>query len=194
MESLVKILENHTRVVEDGYTKPGNLKYRTYAVSTLRGGVGKSTLAFNIAYELAAERSMLLADLCPQCNMTETLMRDAEREVTILNALQPALLGPAFGEIPSDLSYRVSAYCDPFRRQKKSYLVPGDSQLFAFPSMLYQQLQIASAQGRAPVVRALLESLKGILDKEATEKAVDGIPVGYQSLLLWGHSPGVVRG
>ena len=175
MEPLAKILENHTRVVEDAYIKPGNLKYRTYAVSTLRGGVGKSTLAFNIAFELAAKRSMLIADLCPQCNLTETLMRDAEREVTVLNALQPVLLGPAFGDSPSDSSYRISTYCDPFKMRKKSYLIPGDALMFAFPSTMYQQLQIANAQSSPIAVRALLESLKGILDKEAEEKKADGI-------------------
>lgn len=175
MEPLDKILENHIRVVEDGYTNPGDFKYRTYAISTLRGGVGKSTLAFNIAYELAAKRSMLLADLCPQCNLTETLMRDAEHDVTVLNALQPVLLGPAFGSVPSDLSYQVSRYCDPFKALKASYLVPGSALMFAFPSTLYQQLQIANAQGSPTAIRALLESLKGILDKEAKAKKATGI-------------------
>jgi cellulose biosynthesis protein BcsQ len=175
MQSLEKVLENHRNVVEEGYCPTGGLKYRTYAVTTLRGGVGKSTLAFNLAYEMAGQRALLVADLCAQCNLTETLMRGESHEVTILNALQPKLLGPAFGEMPSDMSYRISTYCDPFKLRKPAYLIPGDPLLFAFPSTMYQQLQIANAQNNPNAVRALLESLKSVLDGEAKEKKLDGI-------------------
>ena len=175
MSSIEKVLENHRRVVEEGYCPTPKLKYRSYAVTTLRGGVGKSTLAFNLAYEIAGHRSLLVADLCAQCNLTETLLRDAEHEVSILGALQPALLGPAFGEAPSDLSYRVSQYCDPFKTRKPCYVVPGDQLLFAFPSTMYQQLQIANAQGNPTATLNLLESLKTILNKETKEKRLAGI-------------------
>lgn len=174
-DSLEKVLETHKQVVEGGFSKTGGLKYRSYAVTTLRGGVGKSTLAFNLAYEIAGKRPLLVADMCAQCNLTETLMRDAEHEISILDALQPALLGPAFGTAPSDMSYRVSQYCDSFKPQKPCYIIPGSQLLFAFPSTMYQQLQIANAQSNPIAVRKLLESLKTILNAEAKEKRVSGI-------------------
>ncbi|HEX3680941.1 MAG TPA: ParA family protein [Bryobacteraceae bacterium] len=173
--SLEKVLENHSRVVETGYTAEGGFRYRTYAMSTLRGGVGKSTIGFNLAYEIAGARSLLLADLCPQCNLTETLMRGADPEVTILKALQPVVLGSAFGDPPSDASYRVSQYCDAFKVRKPCYVIPGDALMFAFPSSMYQQLQIATAQANPGAVKRLLESLKIILDAEAKIKNADGI-------------------
>jgi chromosome partitioning protein len=175
MNSVERVLETHQRVVEEGFVRSRGLRYRTYAVSTLRGGVGKSTLAFNLAFELTATRSMLLADLCAQCNFTETLMRGEEPEVTIIRALQPVLLGPAFGTAPQDISYRVSTYCDSFKMRQPAYLIPGDQEMFAFPSVLYQQLQIANAQSNPRAVRALLESLRSILDQECKMKNVDGI-------------------
>ena len=146
MNSLDKVLQNHQRVVEDGFTATGGLKYRSYAVSTLRGGVGKSTITFNLAYELAQQRSLLIADMCAQCNLTENLMREENPEITVLETLQPILLGPAFGSAPPDASYRVSNYCNSFKTAKPSFLMPGNAELFAFPSMLYQQLQTAHAQ------------------------------------------------
>lgn len=175
MSALDKVLENHSKVVEEGFTRSGKPKYRSYVVSTLRGGVGKSTLTFNLAYEMAQTRPMLIADLCAQCNLTENLMRGEEPDVTILETLQPILLGPAFGDPPSDASYRVSKYCDPFKTAKPSYLIPGNAELFAFPSTLYQQLQTAHARNNTQAVRALLESLKTALDKESVEKKTDGI-------------------
>jgi hypothetical protein len=47
--------------------------------------------------------------------------------------------------------------------------------MFAFPSTLYQQLQTAHAQNNTKAVRALLECLKTVLDREAQDKKVAGI-------------------
>jgi cellulose biosynthesis protein BcsQ len=171
-----RVLATHKAVVEDGFTRSGTPRYRTYAVSTLRGGVGKSTLSFNLAYELAKHRSLLVADLCAQCNMTEALMPDDDQPtVNIVNALQPVLLGPAFGEAPDDVSYRVSKYCDSFKTVKPTWLIPGSPEMFAFPSTLYQQLQIANAQSNPKAVSALLDSLKIVLEDQAQDHKVDGV-------------------
>lgn len=174
-ESLEKLLKIHANVVEDGFTKTGGLRYQSYAVSTLRGGVGKSTLAFNLAYEMAGVRSLLVADVCAQCNLTEALAPGIEREVTVLEALQPRVLGPAFGDAPGDISYRISATCDAFKLRKPSFIVPGNALLFAFPSTMYQQLQIANASSNPTAVRRLLESLKEVLTEEARQKNLKGI-------------------
>jgi chromosome partitioning protein len=91
-------------------------------------------------------------------------------DVSILSALTPILLGPAFGTAPDDLSYRISSYCDSFKMAKASYVIPGDPQMFAFPSTLYQQLQTAHSQNKPHAVKALLECLKTVVEKEAKEK------------------------
>jgi chromosome partitioning protein len=170
-----RVLETHQKVVEEGYTRKQELRYRSYAISTLRGGVGKSTLAFNLAFELARLRPLLIADLCAQCNMTETLLDDEVPAVNIVHALQPVLLGPAFGEAPSDVTYRVSRYCDSFKAVKQCYIIPGSQEMFAFPSTLYQQLQIANAQSNPNAVAALLNSLKLVLDAQAKDTKAEGI-------------------
>jgi chromosome partitioning protein len=175
MSALDKVLEKHAAVVESGYVAHAGLRYRSYAISTLRGGVGKSTLAFNLAFEMAASRSMLVADLCAQCNLTETLLRGTPVDVTVLEALQPKLLGPAFGDVPSDVSYRISASCDAFKARKASFLIPGNALMFAFPSTMYQQLQIANAQNNPRAVGRLLESMAAVIDEESKIKGADGV-------------------
>lgn len=173
--SLEKILETHTKVVENGLTLTGEFRYSRYAVSTLRGGVGKSTLSFNLAFEISRKKSVLVADVCPQCNLTEMMLRGENAAVTVYSALQPQLLGPAFGEQPDDISYRVSEYCNSFKGGKRCYFVPGDAEMFAFPSTLYQQLQIAIAQGNSNAMKQLLRSLRLILNNEAKEKQCEMI-------------------
>lgn len=175
LSALEKVLTTHKKVVEDGYTEQRTPRFRSYAVTTLRGGVGKSTLSFNLAHELAGRRPLLIADMCAQCNMTETLMPDEHPKVNIVNALEPVLLGPAFGEAPSDVTYRVSQYCESFKTQKPAYLVPGSPAMFAFPSQLYQQLQTAHSGRRPEAVKALLESLRGVLDKQADDRGAEGV-------------------
>lgn len=175
MASLEKVLHTHQQVVEEGLVLQKEPRYRNYAISTLRGGVGKSTLAFNLAFELASKRTMLIADMCAQCNMTEALMRDEDPLVNIVHALQPVLLGPAFGSAPSDVSYRVSKYCEAFRLRRATWIIPGSPEMFAFPSTLYQQLQIANAQSNPKAITGLLESLKTVLETEAANVGAEGV-------------------
>lgn len=174
-DTIQKILDNHARVVEGEPLAENKFRYNRYAVTTLRGGVGKSTLAFNLSYEISRLHSLLVTDMCPQRNLTENMMRGVETPVTVLNALQPVMLGPAFGDIPEDISYRVSQYCDSFKGGKACFFIPGDAQMFAFPSTMYQQLQIANAQNNPSAVRKLLGSLTTILSQEANLKKTEKV-------------------
>src|SRR5258708_4732064 len=114
-DGLKAILDTHSKVIEEGYVKEAGQGFRSYAVSNLRGGVGKSSIAFNLVYEMSRQHSCLVTDVCPQCNFTELLLGDYRPKVNIYHALQPIILGPAFGDPPEDLSYRISHHCDEFK-------------------------------------------------------------------------------
>lgn len=171
MSSGVKrIIENHDRSMEEGVSEEISLRKKSYAVTNLRGGIGKSTLSFNLAWMFTRHCPTLIADLCPQKNLTESIMRGDKPHVTISDALNPKVLGPAFGDVPDDISYRASTQNDHFKGGKAGYLVPGDGALFAFPSALYQQLQQAMASNNKKAVSNILLSLRDVLRREASEK------------------------
>ncbi len=172
---LDKLLETHAKILEEGYICPKGQAFKSYAVSNLRGGVGKSSIAFNLAYEMSRKHSILLADVCPQCNFTELLFGEFRPKVNIYDALRPVILGPAFGDAPEDLSYRVSQYCDDFKGGKGAYAIAGNAELFAFPSTLYGQLNTAHANENKSAVRKLLHGLRTVLDQEAKVVKADRI-------------------
>jgi cellulose biosynthesis protein BcsQ len=173
MPLLSEVLERRMHILQGEFKQAGGLKYKSYAVSTLRGGVGKSTLTFNLAYEISRRKSVLVADVCPQCNLTETMMRGKVPETTIYRALVPRLLGPAFGAIPEDISYRMSERLDSFKGGRRCCFIPGDSQMFSFPSELYQQLQLATTRNNPDFVLRLLHTLKDTMTAEANDKECD---------------------
>ena len=164
---LDKVLETHRRVVLEGHLGSGTIKNWTYSVSNLRGGVGKTSLCFNLAFEISRRKSLLIADVCPQANLTEVIMKSERPPVTIYNALQPRVLGPAFGEEAVDIALRTSQYVPSFAGGKGCAFISGDPELYEFPSYLYQQLGVANTRSNTDIVRALLWSLKNILESEA---------------------------
>lgn len=165
--SLETVMETHQMVIEEGYTLAKGQEFNSYAISNLRGGVGKSSIAFNLAFEISRKDPLLVSDLCPQCNMTEVLLGGFKTKVDIYDALKPVILGPAFGDAPEDLAYRIAQHCDEFKGGRGAWMVAGNPELFAFPSTLYQQLNTAHAAQNKPAVKKLLHGLRFVLEAEA---------------------------
>lgn len=177
MNAITAIIERAGCVQNGEAVEPRTKKFSNYAVSNFRGGIGKSTLSFNLAYEISANYSTLLMDLCPQRNMTQSLLGED------LHAFETTIYDALLGEITNtdkvdleDLIMMVSAGNSSFlgSGRKKSYIVPGSQELFLFPSLLYSQLaqfsQLGEIRGRAPSAK-VLNAIKTIIEsaKEKTK-------------------------
>ena len=142
--------------------------------------MGKSTLAFNLTYELAQWHSCLLLDTCSQRNFSQTIFGDdvLRMKDTIYDALVREMAGGGTVNY-KDLARLISPFCSAFRMAKPCYMVPGSPELFAIPSLMYSQLaQFAQLTGQhkketsARIVLAIKRIIDGVLRYTRSEKVI----------------------
>lgn len=146
---LDELLDRFKSVAEGGAAPRPRGTFTTYAISNFRGGIGKSTLAFNLAWEVSRKNKTLLMDTCPQCNFTQSLLGDdlANCEYSIYDALLPKVMAGTPKIDIDDLIVSVPPSCVSFKGGSGVTLVPGSKDLFLFPSLLYTQLSSTANLG-----------------------------------------------
>lgn len=157
--------------------------FKKYAVSNFRGGIGKTTLTFNVSYEISKQKKLLILDTCSQKNTTHAFLGDFANSQYDLYKQLIAELTNTQGIQPNDLCLNVTNFRQAFLGNKAVYLVPGSSELFLFPSLLYSQLaqytQLSSAKEEAS--KRVLMAIERIIE-EVT-------PVANQDLTIIDTSP-----
>ena len=146
---LDRLLERFKAIAEGKPVPRPETRFTTYAITNFRGGIGKSTLAFNLAWEVSRLKKTLLLDLCPQTNFTQSLIGpDADQNLlTIYDALLPRVMVGTPAIAPDDLLVSVPPSCIAFKGGTGVHVVPGSKDLFLFPSLLYTQLSAAGQLG-----------------------------------------------
>lgn len=157
------IVERSQAVLSDGDVPKRSQVFKSYALSNFRGGIGKSTLSFNLSYEVSQRYRTLLLDTCSQRNFSQNLMGDDifDVEKTIYDSLVQQIAGTAKVD-PEELLVSVKSSCAPFKSGKSAYAIPGSTELYLFPSLLYSTL-------------AQYSQLQANLGKEASRRVVNAI-------------------
>jgi chromosome partitioning protein len=169
--------------------------FTTYAITNFRGGIGKSTLAFNLAWELSRKKKSLFFDACPQCNFTQSLLGEDINvsTPTIYDALLHRVMAGTPAVDPDDLLVSVPPSCPEFKNGAGAYAVPGSKELFLFPSLLYTQLSASANLGSRSVEtsRNILQSVEQLSSTlrehlKATKVLIDTSPFfGGATHLAW---------
>jgi len=142
--------------------------YESYAICNLRGGIGKTSLTFNLSY---LTDNLLIVDTCPQGNLS--YFYDSSYYQNVGTTVNDMLLPYFFNGLAraSRVGQRISA-TNPFFRGKNSFFLPSSSELYTLPSQMANAIaganQLPAAQ-KATVIDSLLYSLKVELLREQTE-------------------------
>ena len=147
-------------------------KYHVYALCNLRGGIGKTTLSFNLSYLVD---NLLAVDTCPQGNLSYFYDKDyyAGHQTNVKDMLLPYLV-PGLGK-----ATRVAAYIgatNEFFSDKNNFYIPSSEELYLLPSQLITAInQTAGLQQvqKEQALKSILYSLKTEISRELSENSLD---------------------
>lgn len=174
-----ELFDRYDKILSGDLKEPGIQKsmldkeFKTYSVSNFRGGIGKTTLSFNLAYSMSKKYKTLFLDMCPQQNFTSLLLKSNKpyEKNTIYDALMEKMMGVAWQMGDEPISLRLQDFNKEFIDGcKECYFIPGSSRLFLFPSQFYSRMNeylgmTSSGNGEKPV-GILLKMLKNIIREQ----------------------------
>ncbi len=173
MSSQISTIIARQNDISEGRSVSLNLPtYNSYALCNLRGGIGKTSLSFNLSY---LTDNLLAVDTCPQGNLSYFYDNNYYQNVstTVNDMLLPyffAGLGRA-----SRVSQKIEA-TNQFFRGKNSFFMPSSSELYTLPSQMANAIaganQLTGSQ-KQTVIDALLYSLKTEILREQQETGTD---------------------
>ena len=147
-------------------------KYKIYAMCNLRGGLGKTTLSFNLSY-LADD--LLAVDTCPQGNLSYFYDKDyyAGNQTNVKDMLLPYLV-PGLGKATRVASF-IGATNEYFS-DKNNFYIPSSEELYLLPSQLITAInQTAGLQQsqKQLALKSILYSLETEIKRELSENSLD---------------------
>ena len=143
-------------------------RFSTYTICNLRGGIGKTSLAFNLAY-LAGD--VLAVDTCPQCNLSCFFDNNyaGNNGITAYDMLIPYFV-PGLGK--TIRGARSAEATNKFFDGHRAYFIQSDSRLYVLPSQITTALMQARAtlgEQQAAIIDSMLYSLRDIISNEMRE-------------------------
>lgn len=142
--------------------------YDKYTICNLRGGIGKTTLAFNLCF---LANDVLAVDTCPQGNLSFFFDNQyySAAQTSVKDLILPYLI-PGLGKATRTAAF-VGA-TNQFFGNKKTYYVPSSGDLYMLPSQLMsainQTLGLDNGQKKT-AINSILFSLKHEIEREINE-------------------------
>ncbi len=122
---------------------------KTLSFVNNKGGVGKSTLAYNTAVQFANKGyKTVLVDLDPQCNLTRLALGEEYFENTIFSATSKTIYDVLKGVIEGGADIDTTAQFEPAKGADNLYVLRGDMRLSEYENVLSTAYNAAAAGQR----------------------------------------------
>ena len=169
MASTIENIIDRQYEIANGNPKPLDLpEFSKYSVCNLRGGIGKTSLTFNLSYEAD---NCLTVDTCPQGNLSYFYdpLFFQNNTTSVKDLILPYML-PGLGRA-SRIANRISA-TNPHFANRNSFYIGSSNDLYTLPSQMATALTQAKSLSGATQVTAIdsmLYSLRDEIDREMRE-------------------------
>lgn len=163
-------LIDRQHAIAEGTAESVNLpKFPSYTICNLRGGIGKTSLVFNLSY---LTDDILSVDTCPQCNLTWFFDNNytGNGNATTINDLIIPYFVPGYGKA-SHVAKKISATNNCFEG-KNAFFIPSDMRLYSLPSQIsiaLVQASLSPQNAQQSIMDTMLFSLKKEIDREMQE-------------------------
>ena len=162
------VIDRHFQISNGTSVKVDLPLFQRYTVCNLRGGIGKTTLAFNISFLVD---NLLAVDTCPQGSLSFFYDEQyySTRGVTVRDLILPYLV-PGVGK-SGNASLRIEATNSHFTG-KNNYYIKSSDELFVLPSQLATAMSQAASlpsPQREAAVRSIIFSLRDEIAREMQE-------------------------
>ena len=165
----VSVLIDRQDDIANGTATPLNLpKFDTYSICNLRGGIGKTSLAFNLSYYID---DLLVLDTCPQGNLSYFFDNNflSSSSLSVNDLLMPYFV-PGMG-YATRVAKKVSA-TNQYFTGKNTFFIPSTSELYILPTQIANalaQARLITGANQTTVIDNMLFSLRNEIIREKTE-------------------------
>lgn len=164
-ENIQKIIDRQYSISTGEGPKLDLGRFKKYTIGNLRGGIGKTTLSFNLSY---LGDDILTLDTCPQGSLSYFFDNNyfQNASVTVRDLILPYLI-PGLGKASHAAAF-VGA-TNQYFNNKNNFYVPSSSDLFLLPSQLISAINQASglpSPQRETAISSILFSLRDEIDRE----------------------------
>ncbi len=156
--------------ISEGTATPLDLPtFSTYAICNLRGGIGKSSLCFNLSY-LTDE--VLMVDSCPQGNLSFFYDNQyfAKHQSTIYDMILPHIV-PGLGT-STRIAQNISA-TNKFFEGKKAFFIPSSEMMYMLPNQLSVALTQAANMPEPTIKQQMFDSILFSLRDEISRELAE---------------------
>lgn len=166
--SIINIIDRQNDIVNSTPEPLPLPKFDKYAICNLRGGIGKTSLSFNLSYEAD---NCLAVDTCPQGNLSYFYdnLYFQNNTTTVKDLILPYML-PGLGKA-SRIAKKVSA-SNEFFENKGAFYIASNSDLYTLPSQMstaINQAKSITGTQQTTAIDSMLYSLKNEITREMSE-------------------------